>query len=177
MFGGIDKAKAWCSITHDLDHSIQLTMQKMQQEVEGLDENRLLNTPPEDLQRYLVEKHGITPITLLRDREVRRPRGLTRPISVGMADALDRRPQPPGHVVAGERVESAFRLRRKRTVLREGQHVLDEPTPRCHREERRSSCAATHLPISRATSARSSIEPCDIEQHLGWQRPVIDAHN
>lgn len=68
MFGTIDKSKGLLFVTHDLDHSIRLTLQKMQQEVEGLDENRLLNTPPEDLKRYLVEKYGITPITLQRDQ-------------------------------------------------------------------------------------------------------------
>ncbi len=36
-------------------------------EVEALDENWLLNTAPEDLKQYFVERHGITPITLLQD--------------------------------------------------------------------------------------------------------------
>ena len=68
MFGSIDKSKGLLIVTHDLDHSIRLTMQNMQKEVEGLDENRLLNTPSEDLKTYLVEKYGITPIKLLRDQ-------------------------------------------------------------------------------------------------------------
>ena len=50
--------------THDLDHSLQTTMQSMRQEVESLDENRLLNTAPEDLKNYLVTKYAVTPITL-----------------------------------------------------------------------------------------------------------------
>lgn len=54
MFGAIDKSQGLLFVTHDLDHSIRLTLQRMQQEFEGLDENRLLNTPPEDLKRYLV---------------------------------------------------------------------------------------------------------------------------
>lgn len=57
MFGSIDKSKGLLFVTHDLDHSIRLTMQNMHKEVEGLDENRLLNTPPEDLKFYLVEKY------------------------------------------------------------------------------------------------------------------------
>jgi len=46
VFGTIDKSKGLLFVTHALDHSIRLTLQKMRQEVEGLDENRLLNTPP-----------------------------------------------------------------------------------------------------------------------------------
>lgn len=38
MFGSIDKSKGLLFVTHDLDYSIRLTMQNMQQEVEGLDE-------------------------------------------------------------------------------------------------------------------------------------------
>ena len=58
MFGSIDKSKGLLFVTHDLDHSLRSTIQKMQQEVEALDENRLLNTAPDDLKRYLVEKHS-----------------------------------------------------------------------------------------------------------------------
>ena len=47
MFGSIDKSKGLLFVTHDLDHSLQTTMQSMRQEVESLDENRLLNTAPE----------------------------------------------------------------------------------------------------------------------------------
>ena len=68
MFGSIDKSKGLLFVTHDLDHSLRSTIQKMQQEVEALDENRLPNTAPDDLKRYLVEKHSVTPITLLRDQ-------------------------------------------------------------------------------------------------------------
>lgn len=32
-----------------------------------MDENRLLNTAPNDLKKYLVEKYSVTPITLLHD--------------------------------------------------------------------------------------------------------------
>lgn len=68
MFDSIDRSKGLLLVTHDLEHSIRVNMQNMQEEVEGLHENRLLNTPPEDLKRYLIEKRGITPITLLRDQ-------------------------------------------------------------------------------------------------------------
>ena len=67
MFGSIDKSKGFLFSTHDLDQSLRNTVQKMRQEVEGLDANRLLNTAPEDLSRYLVEQYRIEPIQLRRD--------------------------------------------------------------------------------------------------------------
>jgi hypothetical protein len=68
MFGNIDKSQGLLFVTHDLDHSLRSTMQAMRREVESLGENRLLNTVPDDLKKYLVEKHSVTPITLLRDQ-------------------------------------------------------------------------------------------------------------
>jgi hypothetical protein len=103
MFGSIDKSKGLLFVTHDLDHSIRLTMQKMQQEVEGLDENRLLNTPPEDLKRYLVEKHGITPITLLRDQWYADHEDTPVDVRHDPMRWIDDRSRPA--MVAGERVE------------------------------------------------------------------------
>lgn len=67
MFGSIDKSKGLLFVTHDLQQSLQNAAQKLRQEIESLDENRLLNTAPEDLKRYVVEKHSVTPITLRRD--------------------------------------------------------------------------------------------------------------
>lgn len=61
MFGSIDKAKGLLFVTHDLDYSIRLSMQNMQKEVEWLDENRLLNTPPEDLILNCVQRYRSDP--------------------------------------------------------------------------------------------------------------------
>lgn len=65
MFG---KSKGLLFVTYDLDLILRNTMRTMQSEVEALDENRLLNTAPEDLKKYFVERHSITPIALLRDQ-------------------------------------------------------------------------------------------------------------
>ena len=39
----------------------------LRQEVEQMEANRLLNTSPEDLSRYLIEKYSVTAPTLLKD--------------------------------------------------------------------------------------------------------------
>ena len=67
MFGSIDKSKGLLFVTYDLGQSLQNSQQKMREEIETLDSNRLLNTPVTDLVTYFVEKHKIEPITLLRE--------------------------------------------------------------------------------------------------------------
>jgi hypothetical protein len=67
MFGSIDKSKGLLFVTYDLGQSLQNKQQKMREEIETLDGNRLLNTPVTDLVTYFVEKHKIEPITLLKE--------------------------------------------------------------------------------------------------------------
>jgi hypothetical protein len=44
MFGSIDKSKGLLFCTFDLSQSLQDTQQKMREEIDNLDANRLLNT-------------------------------------------------------------------------------------------------------------------------------------
>lgn len=71
MFGSIDKSKGLLFVTHDLDHSLRSTMQEMQQEVESLDENRLLNTAPDCYQRRLHVWLGLKNPICIADRSRR----------------------------------------------------------------------------------------------------------
>lgn len=47
---------------------LQNAVRQMRQEVENLEANRLLNTAPEDLKNYLVQKYWGEPIALRRDQ-------------------------------------------------------------------------------------------------------------
>ena len=67
MFNFVDKSKGYLFSTHDLNQIIQHQLATMRQEVEALQADRLLNTAPDDLAQYLVEKYSIEPITLLRE--------------------------------------------------------------------------------------------------------------
>ena len=68
MFGFVDKSSGLLFSSHDLSERLRGTAQGLSKEVEGLDANRLLNTAPDDLKDYLVEKYSVTPATLLRDQ-------------------------------------------------------------------------------------------------------------
>lgn len=176
MFSSIDKNKGLLFVTHDLNYSIRLTMQNMQKEVEGLDENRLLNTPPEDLKNYLVEKHCITPITLLREQWYADHQDAPVDVRHDPMRWIDDRSRPA--MVAGERVEvripfegeselfysraSTFNMNPPRAVIENNEVVLRYDTPADQPRDIRALVDQTLQ---------------EIEQHLGWQRTAIDEHN
>lgn len=176
MFGSIDKSKGLLFVTHDLDQSLRNTMQSMKEEVEGLDENRLLNTAPEDLKRYLVEKYSVPPITLLRDQWYADHQDVQIDVRHDQMRWIDDRSRPA--MVPGERVEvrvpfegevelfyskaNTFSFNPPRAIIEKNELVMRYDTPSDQPRDVR--------PLVDQTLA-------EIEQHLGWQRPMIDAHN
>ena len=67
MFGLIDKSRGYLFSSRSLREIIETNIQTARQEVEQLDANRLLNTAPADLVKYLVEKYELTAPTLKRE--------------------------------------------------------------------------------------------------------------
>lgn len=176
MFGAIDKSKGLLFVTHDLDHSIQLTLQKMQQEVEGLDENRLLNTPPEDLKRYLVEKYGITPITLQRAQWYADHADVPVDVRHDPMRWIEDRSRPV--MVAGEHVEVRIPFEGESELFYAKANTYSHNPPRAV-IEKNEVVLRYDTPADQPRDIRALVEQTlkEIEQHLGWQRPMIDAHN
>jgi len=176
MFGTIDKSKGFLFVTHDLDYSIRATMQKMQQEVEGMDENRLLNTPQEDLKRYLVDRHGITPITLLRDQWHADYQDAPIDVRYDRMRWIDDRSRP--FMVAGERVEVRIPFEGESELFYAKANTYSLNPPRAV-IEKNEIVLRYDTPADQPRDIRALVEQTlkEIEQHLGWQRPMIDAHN
>lgn len=176
MFGTIDKSKGLLFVTHDLDHSIRLTLQKMQHEVEGLDENRLLNTPPDDLKRYLVEKYGITPITLQRDQWYADHEDVPVDVRHDPMRWIDDRSRPV--MVAGERVEVRIPFEGESELFYAKANTYSLNPPRAV-IEKNEVVLRYDTPADQPRDIRALVEQTlkEIEQHLGWQRPMIDTHN
>jgi hypothetical protein len=176
MFGSIDKSKGLLFVTHDLDHAIRATMQNMRNEVEGLDENRLLNTPPEDLKRYLVEKHGITPITLLRDQWYADHEDTAVDVRHDRMRWIDDRSRPA--MVAGERVEVRIPFQGESELFYAKANTFNLNPPRAVIENNKI-VLRYDTPADQPRDIRALVDHTlkDIEQHLEWQRPMIDAHN
>lgn len=176
MFGSIDKSKGLLFVTHDLDTSLQNAIKGMQQEVLALDENRLLNTVPDDLKRYLVEKYSVIPITLLRDQWYADHQDSAVDVRHDRMRWIDDRSRPA--MVPGERIEvripfegeselfyakaSTFNMNPPRAVIEKNEVVLRYESPSDQPQNIRPL-------VDRALA--------DIEQHLGCQKGMIDAHN
>lgn len=176
MFGPIDKSKGLLFVTHDLDQSIRSTMRKLQQEVDGLEENRLLNTPPEDLKRYLVEKYGIVPITLLRDEWYADYQDAAVDVRHDPRRWIDDRSRPV--MVAGERVEVHIPFEGESELFYAKANTFSLNPPRAA-IEKNEILLRYETPADQPRDIRSLVEQTltEIEQHLGWQRTMIDAHN
>ncbi|MQA23645.1 hypothetical protein [Rugamonas rivuli] len=176
MFGSIDKSKGLLFVTYDLDQSLRNTIQGMQKEVEELDENRLLNTAPDDLKQYFVEKYKVTPITLLHDQWYADHQDVQVDVRYDRMRWIDDTSRPA--LVPGERVEvrvpfegesdlfytraSTFSMNPPRAVIEKSELVLRYESPADQPKDIRPE-------VDRALA--------DIEHHLGWQRGMIDAHN
>lgn len=176
MLGTIDKSKGLLFVTHDLDYSIRLTMQNMQNEVEGLDENRLLNTPPADLRNYLVEKYSITPITLLRNQWYADHQDVPVDVRHDPMRWIEDRSRPA--MVAGERVEVRIPFEGESELFYTKANTFNMNPPRAV-IEKNELVLRYDTPADQPRNVRALVDQTlrDIEQHLGWQRDMIDAHN
>lgn len=176
MFGSIDKSKGLLFVTHDLDHSLRSTMQKMRQEVESLDENRLLNTAPDDLKKYLVEKYSVTAITLLRDQRYADHQDVPVDVRHDQMRWIDDRSRPA--MVPGERVDVRIPFEGE-TELFYAKANTFTMNPPCAVIEKNELLLRFESPADQPRDVRSLVDRmlADIEQHLGWQRPMIEAHN
>ncbi|MDP9974564.1 hypothetical protein J2W39_005833 [Variovorax paradoxus] len=176
MFGSIDKNKGLLFVTHDLDHSIRLTTEKMRQEVEGLDENRLLNTPPEDLKNYLVDKYSITPITLLRDQWYADYQDAPVDVRHDRMRWIEDRSRPA--MVAGERVEVRIPFEGESELFYTKANTFNMNPPSAV-IEKNEVILRYDTPTDQPRDIRALVDHTlnEIEQHLGWQRGMIDAHN
>lgn len=176
MFGSIEKSKGLLFVTHDLNYSIRLTMQNMQKEIEGLDENRLLTTPPEDLKNYLIEKFGITPITLLRDQWYADYQDAQVDVRHDRMRWIEDRNRPA--MVAGERVEVRIPFEGEAELFYTKSNTFSTNPPRAV-IDRNEIVLRYDTPADQPRDIRALVDQTlrDIEQHLGWQRDMIDAHN
>lgn len=176
MFGSIDKSKGLLFVTYDLDQVLRATMDTMRREVEGLEANRLLNTAPEDLKRYLVEAHGVAPIQLLKDQWYADSKEVRVDVSRDQGRSIDDRSRPVP--IAGERVEVRVPFQGESELFYARANTFNMNPPRAI-IEKNELVLRYDTPADQARDIRPLVDRAiaDIEQHLGWQRGMIDAHN
>lgn len=176
MFGSIDKSKGLLFVTYDLRLILQKTMETMQEGVEALDENRMLNTAAEDLKRYFVEKHSVTPITLLRDQWYVQVEDAPVDVRYDSRRWIEDRDRPV--MVPGECIEVRVPFDGESELFysRPQQFTMNPPRALIEGNE---LMLRYQSPADAPIDVRPQVDRAlaDIEEHLGWQRGMIDAHN
>ena len=176
MFGHIDKSKGFLFCTHDLDAVLRNAADKARQEVESFDPNRLLNTAPEDLKNYLVQKYQVEPIRLLRDDWYADHRDMPVDVRYDRMRWIDDTSRPV--MVPGERIEVRVPFEGEAELFFARPNTMSSSPPRAVIEKNelvlRYDSASDSAGDVRPQIDRTLVE---IEQYLGWQRPMIEAHN
>jgi hypothetical protein len=176
MFNLIDKSKGYLFSSYDLEQGLRQQIAELQKEVESLDANRLLNTSPTDLAQYFADKYHIEPITLHREDwhvteqetqvDVRHDpnrfiRDTSRPV-----------------LIPGQRIEVIVPFHGPAELFynRSNQFTSNPPSATIRGSD---LVLVFEFPVDGSPNIRSASERIlgEIEQHLGWGRALIDAHN
>ena len=176
MFGSIDKSKGYLFCTYDLLQSLQNTQQKLREEVEGLDPNRLRNTAPADPVAYFVEKVRMEPIRLRREDWYADHAEVQVDVRHDRMRWIDDTSRPV--LVPGERTEVRVPFEGESELFFSQPNTMSSNPPRgvidgnelVLRYESPSDSPREVRPLVDQTLA-------DIEQYLGWQLTLIVTHN
>jgi len=177
MFGrSIDKNKGILFVTHELDAILRNQAQGIQREVDNIDPNRFLNTAPEDLKQYLVERYSVAAITLLRDQWHADHKEVQVDIRHDQMRWIDDRSRPV--LVPGERIEVRVPFDGDAELFYASANTWSSNPPRAE-IEKNELVLRYDSPADQPRDVRPLVDKAliDIEQYLGWQRPMIDAHN
>lgn len=177
MFGSIDKGKGLLFCTYDLSQSLEGTLQKMREEIENLDANRLLNTAPADLAAYFIEKYKVESVRLRREDWYAEP---AKEVQVDvrydqMRWILDTsRPA----LVHGERIEVRVPFEGESELFYSQPNAMSSSPPRAL-IEKNEVVLRYDMPSDAPREVRPLIDQTlnEIDQYLGWQKSMIDAHN
>jgi hypothetical protein len=115
MYRFVPKDSGYLFASYDLRAVFEAQRHKMREEVDSLEPNRLLNTSPADLAKYLVEKYSIEPLALHVELWSVDQQEVGVDVSGDWNRFAFERPQGP-YLIPGQRIEV--------TVPFEGNHDL-----------------------------------------------------
>ena len=177
MFGkSIDKSKGLLFCTHDLDQSLRNTTDELRREVESLDPNRLLNTAPDDLKTYFAMKYRVEPIGLLRDQWYADHHEAQVDVRYDPNRWIDDKSRPV--MVPGERVEVRVPFEGDGELFYAQPNASTTSPPRAV-IEKNELVLRYDSPADAPRDVRPLIDRTlvEVEQYLGWQRSMLEAHN
>jgi hypothetical protein len=177
MFGSIDKSKGLLFCTYDLSQSLQRTQQRMRDEIEGLDANRLLNTSPADLVAYLVEKYNVEPVRLRRnDWYAEPPKEIQIDVRYDQRRSIRNGSRPA--LVPGERTEVRVPFEGESELFYSQPNTMSSNAPRAAIENN-EVVLRYDMPSDAPYEVRPLVDQTlnEIAKYLDWQKSIIDGHN
>lgn len=174
MFHLIDKNKGYLFASHDLRAIIENQRNSLRQEVEQMDANRLLNTAPTDLSKYLVEKYSLTAPVLRRDNWSADEQETQIDVRNDPNRWITDRSRPC--LIPGQRVTIEVPFEGEAELLYAQASTVSTNNPRA---EIRGKSIFLNFDITHDGSQRDIKQESekilnDIEQHLGWVRTDVN---
>jgi hypothetical protein len=177
MFGkSIAKSKGLLFVTYELSATLRNLAQGVQREVEGMDANRFLKASSENLKQNLVERFSVTPIRLLRDQWHADHKEVQIDVRHDRMRWIEDRSRPV--LVSGERIEVRVPFDGDAELFYASANTWSSNPPRAE-IEKNELVLRYDSPADQPRDVRPLVDRAliDIEQYLGWQRSMIDAHN
>ncbi len=177
MFGrSIDKSKGLLFCTNDLSQTLRGTSDEIRRDVESLPPDRFLNTAPEDLKNHIAAKYRMEPINLLRDQWYAEHHEMQVDVRYDSNRWIDDKSRP--FMVPGERVEVRVPFEGDAELFYAQPNTSTSNPPRAL-IEKNELVLRYDSPADAPRDVRPLIDRmlADIEQYLGWQRAMIEAHN
>ncbi|WP_426170527.1 hypothetical protein [Pseudoduganella sp. R-34] len=176
MYNSIPKSKGLLFVTNDLSQMLQATRQNIRVEVDALEANRLLNTAPEELKKYLVEKNSVAHVALKRDEWYADTQEVQVDVRYDSRRWIDDTSRPV--LVPGERVEVRVPFDGEAELFYAHANTWSSNPPRGVIQNN-ELILRFEFPADQPADVRPNVDRTlkDVEEHLGWQRPMIDAHN
>ncbi len=176
MFGSIDKSKGYLFCTYDLGQTLQSTQQKMRQEIESLDESRLLNTATQDLATYYAEKFRVEPLNLRRDDWYAETQEVQVDVRYDQMRWIQDTSKPA--LVAGEWTTVRIPFEGESDLFYSQSNMMSTNPPRAV-VEGNELVLRFDMPSDSPREIRPLVDQtlADVEKYITWQRSMIDGHN
>lgn len=176
MFGLIDKNKGLLFSSYDLRGVLENEVNSLRNEVENLEQNRLLNTSQADLTKYLVEKHMVTAIILKKDNWYAEESEVRVDVRYDQMRWIDDKSRPV--LVPGQKIQVKIPYEGDEELLYCASNTRNSGPPRANINN--SEIILTYeMPHDAARDLQPEISAliANIEQHLSWQAAMISQHN
>jgi hypothetical protein len=177
MFRTIDKNSGYLFSSKELRDLMEANRTAMVQEVERMDANRLLNTSPVDLGRYLVEKYTLLPPTLERDAWSASETETQIDVRHDQNRWITDRNRPC--LVPGQRINIEVPIQGDPELLYARASTSSSMPPRAqiHGQSLLLTYDIAHDSQQRDIKQEAERMLGDIEQHLGWLRSDLGGFN